>query len=231
MRTSFHRAITTFAAITLVFAGGLLSATPSAVAQDSHKGHNHTEATPLSEVDAAEIAKPGPLAEIVLGQANAPVTIIEYASITCGHCGRFHRDLLPALKAKYIDTGIARLMFREFPLEQVAAAAALLARCAAPERTYDMINVLFERQQKWLASGDVRAALGTIASEFGLDDAAFEACLNNEALFKQIAEVRRRAHREFGVSSTPTFFINGKPLVGPTSLEEFDAIIAPLLKK
>lgn len=231
MRMPLHQTVILCMIAALLAVGATITRPLSAIAQDQHKGHAHdTAREPIKDVDPAEIATPGPLAEIVLGQANAPVTIIEYASITCGHCGRFHRDLLPTLKSKYIDSGIARLIFREFPLERVAAATALLARCTAPERTYDMIKVLFERQQIWLASGDVRAALGTIAAEFGINDAAFDACLTNEALFKQIAEVRRRAQSDYGVTSTPTFFINGKPLVGPKSIEEFDSIIEPLVK-
>lgn len=235
MRFSFRHVIIACVVATafVAFADGHgLGIVAPAHAEDAHKGHTHSAPRePLKDVSAAEIAQPGALSEIVLGPANAPVTIIEYASITCGHCGRFHRDVLPDLKRKYIDTGVARLIFREFPLEKIAAASAMLVRCAAPERAYSMVEVLFERQQQWLANGDVRAALGAIALEFGIDDAAFEACLADDALFKKIAEVRRRGHREYGVLSTPTFFINGKPLVGPTSLDEFDTIIAPLLKK
>jgi protein-disulfide isomerase len=205
---------------------------PSAHAKGgSHDGHNHGQPPKIKDVSATDIAKPGELAEVILGRDDAPVTIIEYASITCGHCGRFHRDLLPKLKAKYIDTGIAKFFVREFPLENIAAAASLLARCAGHDKTYSVIEALFERQQQWLRGNDVRDALVALTSEFGMDEAAFSACLDDKALFKKIAAVRRRANKDFGVRSTPTFFINGKALVGPTSLSEFDAIIEPMMKK
>jgi protein-disulfide isomerase len=205
---------------------------PAAFAEGgSHAGHNHGSAPKIKDVAAAEIAKPGDLAEVVLGRSDAPITIVEYASITCGHCGRFHRDLLPLLKEKYIDTGIVRLFVREFPLERVAAAASLLARCVAPDKTYGVIEAMFEQQQQWLVGPDVRPALLALMKPFGVDEAAFDACLENKTLFKKVVEVRRHASETFGVRSTPTFFINGKALVGPTTFDEFRAIIEPMRLK
>lgn len=193
--------------------------------QGSHAGH---AAPTTSDVDAAEVAKPGDLPDLAIGRPEAPITIIEYASITCSHCGRFHNELLPEVKKKYIDTGIARFIVREFPLESVAAAAAMLVRCSEADVQLKFLDTLFARQQEWLASNDVRAPLVAIAGEFGLSEKAFDACLNDEALLKKVAASRTRGHRDFGVNSTPTFFINGKALVGPTTIEEFDEIIQPL---
>ncbi|MGI9475515.1 MAG: thioredoxin domain-containing protein, partial [Hyphomicrobiaceae bacterium] len=207
--------ITVFAGLLAFLAIGVVHLGDGARAQGSHSGHNPAPAAEVSDVDAAEVAKPGALPEIVLGKPDAPITIIEYASITCGHCGRFHRELLPEVKKKYIDTGIARLFVREFPLESVAAAAALLVRCSQPDVQYKFLEALFQRQQQWLGGNDVRNALIAIAKEFGLPETEFEGCLKDEALFKKVVGVRTRANEEFGVNSTPTFFINGKALVGP----------------
>lgn len=200
------------------------------------KPHNHDHgSTPppaaTKDVPADKLLVPGPLPEITIGKADAPVTIVEYASLTCGHCGRFHRELLPKVKAKYIDTGIARLIVREFPLEQLALAAALMARCTVPDKAYALTHALFDRQQAWLAADDRRAALVAIGKEFGLPEPKFDTCMENQALAKQIIDVRGRANKEFGVDSTPTFFVNGKRLVGPSDIGDFDKVIEPLIKK
>ena len=195
----------------------------------SHAGHNHGAAE-IADADPAELHKPGDLPDLVIGRADAPITIIEYASITCSHCGRFHQVLLPQVKKKYIDTGIARLVIREFPLESVAAASAMLVRCAKPAAQLPFLDALFARQQQWLTEKDVRVALVAMAAEFGIDAAGFEACLSDDALLAKVAASRSRANEQFGVKSTPTFFINGKPLIGPQTIEEFDEIIGPLQK-
>jgi len=209
-----------------------LLVTSSAAWSQGHEGHKHGAGDhALKEVPIEELNKVGPLSEISIGRSDAKITIIEYASMSCGHCGLFHRDLLPKLKAKYIDTGIARLVVREFPLNYVAIAVSLLARCSGPDKTYDVIDTMFERQKQWLKSGDVRGDLRGIMSGFGMTTGTFDACLKNKKLFDQIKAVRQRAIDDFGVKSTPTFFINGKPLVGPRTTDEFDKIIQPMLKK
>ena len=203
----------------------------SAWAQN-HDGHNHgPRKQELKEVPVHELEKKGELPEISIGQPNAKITIVEYASMSCGHCGLFHRDLLPKLKAKYIDTGIARLIVREFPLNYSAMAVAMLARCSGPDKTYDVIATMFKRQSVWLKKGDVHSDLLAIMSEFGLTEDEFNRCLKDETLFHQIKSVRQRAKDVFGINSTPTFFINGKPLSGPVSVEEFDKIIEPMIQR
>ena len=215
-------------AITTVFT--LISASSSWA--QGHEGHNHGPGDhTLVEVPIEELNRATQLPEISIGQANARITIIEYASMTCGHCGRFHRDLFPSVKAKYIDTGIARLVVREFPLEKLALAVAMLARCVAADKSYDFIATLFARQQLWLQRGDIRPRLVAISREFGMTERKFDKCLKNESLVKKIMADRRSAIEKLGVKSTPTFFINGRPLVGPQSIEEFDLIIQPMLKR
>ena len=208
---------------------GLWSNTAAA---QNHKGHDHAgSARVIDDVPVAEIIKPGELPDVFIGKADAKITIIEYASITCGHCAHFHRAILPDIKKKYIDTGIAKLIVREFPLENVAAAAAMIARCTGEENTYNAVSTMFDRQQQWLRGDDVRDGLIAIAKEFGLTEKEFDECLANKPLLKKIADVRSRAHKAFGVKSTPTFFINGKALVGPRAVADFDKIIEPMLKK
>jgi protein-disulfide isomerase len=221
-----------FYAALLILAAALCMPTGIAAWAQSHEGHNHSAAKKeLKEVPVRELMKKGELSEISIGQPEAKITIIEYASMSCGHCGLFHRELLPKLKAKYIDTGIARLIVREFPLNYSAMAVSMLARCAGPDKTYDVIATMFERQSAWLRKGDVRGDVLAIMSEFGVTEDGFKRCLNDKALFHQIKAVRQRAVDAFGVNSTPTFFINGKPLVGPMSAEEFDKIIEPMIQK
>lgn len=197
-----------------------------------HEGHNHGPGGHnLKEVSVEELNKAGPLPEISIGKSDAKITIIEYASMSCGHCGVFHRELLPKLKSKYIDTGIARIVVREFPLNYTAIAVSMLARCAGNDKTYDVIAEMFDRQKEWLRRGDVRDDLRGIMRGFGMTEETFNRCLINKALFHQIKEVRQRAIDAFGVRSTPTFFINGKPLAGPRSIDEFEKIIQPMLEE
>ena len=183
-----------------------------------------------ANVDPAKLNEPHPLGERVLGAADAKVTIIEYASATCPHCADFHRDTFPKLKAEYVDTGKARFVFREFPFDDLALAAFMVARCAAPEQYYPIMDVLFEQQQQWARSNDPRGALFAIASQAGFTQESFDACLKNEAVAKGVIGGRDRAAKEFGVDSTPTFFINGKVISGAAPLEEFRATIDAALK-
>ena len=202
------------------------------VAAQSHDGHNHSNsASTIEDVSVAELNRVGELPDVFIGNADAKVTIIEYASITCGACRNFHRKLLPEVKRKYIDTGIARLVVREFPLENVAAAAAMIARCTGEKNTYNAVSTMFDRQQQWLRGDDVREGLLAIAKEYGMTEKGFDECLANKALLKKIANVRSRAHKVFGVKSTPTFFVNGKGLIGPRSIADFDKIIEPMLEQ
>ncbi|MCC6890041.1 MAG: DsbA family protein [Hyphomicrobiales bacterium] len=176
----------------------------------------------------ALLNQPGPLGEITLGDEKAPVTIIEYASMTCPHCATFHVTTFPELKKRYIDTGKVRYIFREFPLDQLALAAFLLARCAGPDRYFAMIDTLFQRQQEWVVQKPLQPLMA-IARQAGMGEQAFNECLQNKKLIDGIEEVRQRAIK-LNVQSTPTFFINGKPLRGNYSIEEFEKALAPHLK-
>ncbi len=180
-------------------------------------------------VDEAALAEPGPLPEKALGAEDAPVTVIEYASMTCGHCADFHADTLPALKERYVDTGKVRFVLRELPLDPLAAAAFMLARCAPEDRYFDVVDVFFETQPAWTRTNDPVGEMFKVARQAGFTQASFEACLTNQQLLDGINAVKDRAASEFGVTSTPTFFINGEMLRGNQPLEAFSEKIDPLV--
>ncbi len=170
----------------------------------------------------------GPLEDKILGNADAPVTIVEYASMTCGHCGNFHNNTLPTIKEKYIDTGQARLIMREFPFDPRAEAGAMLARCA-DDRYFAMADVLFKQQSSWVQVENARDALLQIARLAGFSQESFEACLTDQALLENVRAVRNRGESEFGVNATPTFFINGNKYAGALTVDEMSAIIDSML--
>jgi protein-disulfide isomerase len=176
----------------------------------------------------ALLMQPGPLGEMALGDEKAPVTIIEYASMTCPHCASFHVSTYPELKKRYIDTGKVRFIFREFPLDQLALAAFVLARCAGPDKYFPMIETLFQQQKEWVVQKPL-GPLMAIAKQSGMSEATFNECLQNQKLIDGIEDVRQRAIK-LKVESTPSFFINGKSLRGAFSLDDFEKAMAPYLK-
>jgi len=179
-------------------------------------------------VDMAKLLEPGALPDKVLGKADAPVTIVEYASMTCSHCAHFHQATLPAIKEKYIDTGKARLILREFPFDPRAEAGFMLARCAG-DNYFPMVDVLFKQQESWAGVENAKAALLQISKLAGFSQESFEACLTDQKLLEDVRAVQKRGAEEFKVDSTPTFFINGNTYKGAMSVEEMSAIIDSLL--
>ena len=179
-------------------------------------------------VDAAKVAEPGKLKEMVYGKEDAPVTIVEYASLTCPHCADFTLNTFPTIKEKYIDTGKVRLIFREFPFDPRATAAFMLARCAPEDRYFPMVNVFFQQLQQWAMAQDGEAALLQIAKLAGFTQESFQACLTNQELLDDINGVRERGS-SYGVNATPTFFINGQKYAGSLSVDDMSAIIDKLL--
>jgi protein-disulfide isomerase len=180
----------------------------------------------------ADLQQPGPLGDMVLGADNAPVTIIEYASMTCSHCAEFHNKTYPKLKERYIDTGKVRFIMREFPLDPLAAGAFMLARCAGKDdknKYFAMVETLFHQQRDWLVQRPLDP-LKAIAKQAGFSEQTFEQCLANQQVLNGIEQVRQRAAEKLGVNSTPTFFINGKIQRGAISIEELDRQIEAYLK-
>jgi protein-disulfide isomerase len=184
-------------------------------------------------VNVADLMAPGPLPDRVLGSKaeSAQVTVVEYASMTCSHCAKFHTTVYPDFKKKYIDTGKVRFMLREFPLDPIAAGAFALARCMPEDKYYPMIEVLFQQQKNWAFVPDPPKALLAIAKQAGFTEQSFEACLTDQKLSQAIEDSARRANEKFGVSGTPTFFVNGQMLRGEPTLEALSKIIDPLLKE
>ncbi len=180
-------------------------------------------------VDAAKVAEPGKLKDMVYGKADAPVTIVEYASLTCSHCADFAVNTFPTIKEKYIDTGKAKLIFREFPFDPRATAAFMLARCAPEDRYFPMVEVFFKQQQQWAGAADGEAALLQIAKLAGFTQESFKACLTNQQVLGDVNATMERGSTEFGVNATPTFFINGQKYAGALSVDEMSAIIDKLL--
>ncbi len=182
-----------------------------------------------ADTDQEILAKAGPDGDVVLGSEKAPVTIIEYASMTCPHCAHFSETTFPELQKRYIDTGKVRFIFREFPLDALAAAGFMLARCAGNDKFLPVIETLFAKQRDWMVEKPIEP-LRTIAKQFGFTQETFDACLANQKVLDGIQEVRDRAAEKLGVNSTPTFFINGKRFTGDQSIDALTKAIEPYLK-
>ncbi len=179
---------------------------------------------------AVQLAQAEPrLEERFIGAADAPVTMIEYASLTCPHCARFHQETLPRLKEAYIDTGKVKLIYRDFPFDELGLRAAIMARCAAPSRFFGLIEVLFRGQDRWSRAKDPVTALRRIGRMAGISTERFDACMADRKIGDAILGVRLEAAREQEVTSTPTFFINGRKVSGNQPYEVFDEIIRSLV--
>jgi len=211
------------AAVAAIIAGGtgvhLWSPIDTAAAQTSTG----------ADVSMADLLVPGPLGDEIQGQADAPVTIVEYASMTCPHCSHFHETTYPEMKKKYIDTGKVRFIFREFPLDPLAAAAAMLARCAGKDKFFPLIDAFFAQQKDWVVQKPLQPMFA-IAKQAGFTQQSFDECLANQQMLTGLEEQRTRATQKFNVNSTPTFFINGKTVRGALTPEELDKQVAPYLK-
>ncbi|MCA6106469.1 DsbA family protein [Bradyrhizobium cenepequi] len=181
---------------------------------------------------AADVAKPQSLPDMALGPQNAPVTITEYASMTCPHCANFNETVFPKIKSEYIDTGKIRYVFREFPLDIKAAAGSMLARCISKDdapKYFAVIDLLFRQQNDWVMKNTTET-LTRIGKQAGLSQQQVEECLKDQALLDKIAADQKYANDVLKVNSTPTFFINGEMLKGETSFDEFSKRINSLLK-
>jgi protein-disulfide isomerase len=214
-RRAFLKGVSTAALIVAVGGVEALQAVQPAAAQSA---------------TAAELMVPPPIGDRVLGKDDAPVTVIEYASMTCPHCAHFAETTYPELKKRYIDTGKVKYIFREFPLDPLAAGAAMLARCAPEDKFYPLIETLFQMQRTWAVEKPI-PPLMAIAKQAGFTEQSFNACLSDQKMLDQIQTEQKRATDKFGVNSTPTIFVNGKKQVGASSIEDLAKVIDPLLPK
>lgn len=188
-----------------------------------------------ARAQSAAVAKPedlavaSPLGEQWLGRADAPITMIEYASLTCSHCATFHARTMPVLKAKYIDTGKVRFALREFPFDPLATGGFMLARCAGEGKYYPVTDLLFAQQKAWALSDRPVDALLGLMRQAGFTKDSFEACLRDDKVLQAINFVKDRGMNTLKVDSTPTFFINGRVERGDIDPAKLDALLAPLL--
>jgi protein-disulfide isomerase len=187
-------------------------------------------ATGNAEQEAKLMAAVPPHGERVLGKADAPVVMIEYASATCPHCAEFHVDVLPEIKKKYVDTGKVKLIFREFPLDDRAMAVFMLARCLPEDEYFQTVDSLFRQQKEWTGSNP-KAPLLKIMQDAGMTEAEFDACLKRRDLAQAIFDTRKTANEQFGVKGTPTFFINGTLIDGHKDASAVTTAIEAALKE
>lgn len=209
-----------------VLMGGLATITLGSLAACKES----SDKKPNTEAKAADLTKTQPdgLPENVMGSEDAPITLIEYSSMTCPHCARFHTDVLPDLKKKYIDTGKVKYIVREFPIDALATAAFMLARCSGQDKYFPLVEALYARQSEWVVQNPVEKLM-ELTKQAGFTKESFDKCLSDKKLEQQIMAVRDRGSKEFGVNSTPTFFINGEKFAKAHTVAEFEKTFAPLL--
>ena len=168
-----------------------------------------------------------------IGDPNAPVSIIEYASMTCSHCAHFHNTIFADLKKQYIDTGKVRLTMRDFPLDDTALKAAMMARCAPKENYFNLVEVIFSSQQRWISSDDRLDALKKLGKLAGLSEAGFESCMKNKDLEVELLKRMQEGQTQWGIKSTPTFIFNmgATQFSGAEDIAQFQKAIDPLLQQ
>jgi protein-disulfide isomerase len=197
-----------------------LVACPSAIADEA-----------ATKVPVSELMAPEALPDVVQGKADAPVTMVEYASMTCTHCAHFHATVYPALLKDYIDTGKVKFILREFPLDPLATAGFMLARCEGPDKRNAVIDLLFDQQQNWAFVDKPLESLSNILKQTGMTKDKFEACLKDQKLYDAVDQVRDRGSSKFGVTATPTFYVNGEKVTGEVNPSTLAKIIDPLVAK
>ncbi len=179
-------------------------------------------------VDVAELMKAGPLPEKTMGKPNAPVTVIEYASLSCTECAAFHKTVFPQFKKAYIDKGKVFYIYRDFPAGPSSATATMAARCVPEKDFFKLVDKLYEHQTEWAAQEVKHDDIYNVVKEMRVKRDAFDTCLKNQNINDGLVWVKERG-RQFGVSSTPTFFINGQKTRGGLSMDELSKLIDPLL--
>lgn len=217
-----RRAVLTLAAVAAA-TGLLATMLPDSALAQRQKGP--------AEVPVEELMKPGVLADVSLGPADAKVTVVEYASLTCPHCAHFTNEVFPEFRKKYIDTGKIHYIFRGFALNPLDQAAQMLVQCLGGEKRISMIEAFFAKQADWaFTQGNPVPKLFDLAKQAGFTQESFDTCLKDQKLLDNLEADRKHSSEAFGISSTPTFFINGKRLQEAATMEAFDKVIEPLLK-
>ena len=171
------------------------------------------------------------LADRVLGQLDATVTIIEYASMTCPHCAEFHVGAFQTLKKEYIETGKVKFIYRDYPLDRLALAAAMMARCAPKERYYPILDIIFKTQGNWAKQADPTAALSQIGLLSGISKKTYNSCLSNKNIYQGVMKIRNEGGKKFNIQSTPTILINGEKIKGPITSDKLRLTVDLELEK
>ena len=167
--------------------------------------------------------------DLVLGDLNAPITMIEYASLSCPHCADFHLNTLPEIKKDYIDTGKLKLIFRNFPLNLPALYASKITRCVDKELSFKYINALFTTQRSWVKSSGSKESLFEVVKNGGMTKEEFDSCLSDKNLEEDILNHQIKAQKKFKIQTTPSFIINSRLVSGNKSLETFITIFEDIL--
>ncbi len=170
-------------------------------------------------------------ADFALGPADAKVTIVEYASLTCPHCAEFHTKVLPDIKKEFVETGKVRYVYRDFPLDRLALAAAMTARCAGRENFFGFIDTFYAAQGQWSRASNSVKALGNLARLGGMSEKAFDTCLQNADVQNAVLKQRLEAANDFKITATPTIFVNGDRYSGGMTLDQLRTLLDRLLKK
>lgn len=176
----------------------------------------------------ADILQPGPLPEIIVGRPDAPVTIVEYASLTCPHCAKFHKDVYTEFKREYLDTGKVRLILREFPIGRTSGMATITTRCAKPEKQLTLISKYFDQQPKWVSQEVRLDPIFDVAKQVGMTRAEFDACRENQTIIEALKAIKERG-RKLGIIGTPNFFIQEKRIKATLTMADIRAHVDPLL--
>jgi protein-disulfide isomerase len=167
--------------------------------------------------------------DMIMGATDAPVTIVEYASLTCSHCAQFHKTIVPVLKEKYVDTGKARFVFRHYPLDAYAAQASLLVKCAPESKREGLIDTIFTRQTQWIQqSGDPIKGLTNIAREAMISEETFSACARDQKNIDWLQRHLEEGRDVYDINSTPTIYVNGNK-ISIVSVADLDRIMANLV--
>ncbi len=189
-----------------------------------------TALAPMSQARAEIATLEEAMSLKVLGDPAAPVEMNEYASLTCSHCANFHNDVLPQIKRDYIDTGKVKLVYRDFPLDDLALAASMLARCSGNDNFFPMIGTLFKSQENWARAENPLQALNGISRMIGgMSEDDVQACLKQNDLFWFLSDGRTTAGERLGIKSTPSFVINGTMVPGALPYEDFKDIFEKAL--
>lgn len=215
--------------------GGATGATPGEAASTADAGSFNpfsdqpASATGGREVIAnptlADIMKPSALPEMAQGRADAPVTLIQYASLTCPHCRAFHRDVYPQLKREFIDTGKVRYILREFPIGKQSGNATIALRCAPAAKYFELYGKFMEQQASWVSQEVRLDPIFAVAQQVGMKRAEFDQCLQNQGMINALKDVKEHG-RKLGIIGTPNFFAQGKLVKGTLSIADIRALVA-----